>query len=183
MKKKMAVAKEKKERSSEATNKEVVEDVAPLKRKSEKKKKRCGHICKPEGNHRHIKHCVTTTQTTKKSKKAKKGLRCLKKDARLIISAKNFNKKMREKEIEQGELKLLEARKEEEERHIAAMAAEFKRKLHEESDTERLSKAQCIKKNVKKEGKKKEKRKLAKGIAKSKAKLLEKRNEIKEVTK
>lgn len=53
--------------------------------------------------------------------------------------------------------------------------------MQEESEAERLSKAQCIKKNVKKI--REEKRKTTKEVAKSKVKLPEKKKQIKEAAK
>lgn len=83
-----------------------------------------------------------------------------------------MDKELREEEIEYGGLEarirpLSKECSEEEECRLAAITAEFEKKLLEDSDAERLPKSLHIKKNVKEIRKKK--KKLAKEVVKKKS--------------
>lgn len=106
-KRKKEVEKDKGTKPSKAIEEDVGEDVAPHRRKIEKKKKDAGTYKSPE-----VKTVERlSVQVAEKTKNVKESLCRLREDAHSLISAKKLGREMREKEIEQGRL---EARQEEE---------------------------------------------------------------------
>lgn len=153
------------------------EKVVLFRKKTEKKRKDAGKFGSHDIRIPTSPVELLATKAAENSKKVKEDLRHLKEDTQSFIAAKMLGKEIREKEIEQGELAAKEV---EELRWINEVVEEFELEMEEESDAERLTKVEVIKKSVKKirEGKRK-----AKEVAKSKEKLLEKNKQVKEVAK
>lgn len=110
-KRKKKVEKDKGTKPSKAVEEDVGEDVAPLRRKTEKKKKDAGTYKSSEVKIVALPVERLSVQVAEKTKNVKESLCRLREDAHSLISAKKLGREMREKEIEQGGL---EARQEEE---------------------------------------------------------------------